>query len=221
MTSKEFKILSVVQSIILILVIILIVDRFVTWPSEVKSGVSTPVAEVKEETAVAFNIDPTKNFVYGDVRSPNSLIFFSRYNCSYCKIFYNQVLDSLLQYEVNEGKLNIVCKNLVTPSDETGMLMAKVAEVGRQTRRFEEIQAILLENGEPVDTEEATRWAVNAGIPQQEVTERLNSEETLAKITEDREVAAQLDINATPSFYLNGKKYVGFLSYSSIKEKLN
>lgn len=220
MASKEYKTLSVIQAITLILVIILIVDRFVTWPSDAQIGKSTPVADEHVVNNIAPNLDPPNNYIYGDKRAPNTLFVFSRYNCAFCREFYRQVLDSLLEGPVKEGQLSIIVKNLVTPTDEIGMLMAKVAEVGRQTGRFKEVQKIFVEKGEVYDSVQAIQWGMEAGIPEKELIERLNSEQTLNKINDDYMLAGELDLNATPSFLLNGRVYAGYLQFASIMNNI-
>lgn len=221
MKSPEFKLLAVVQTITLILVLILVIDRYVAPPAAKSIGAeiaTTPVPA--QQHTVSLKVDSTKNHVFGRMRSPHTLMIFSSYNCVYCRQFYTSVLDSLLNGPVKEGKLKLVCKDFVSPKDGLGMLMAKTAEVARQNGRFEPMHRLLTTGNAPIDSAAVIALALEAGMTQQQLDKGLNSEATISKIENDYQAGRAVGVTGTPSFVVDGTLHTGYMYYSMIAEKI-
>lgn len=182
------------------------------------SGV--PIGGQISEGTTSVSRKTARNFIFGDTLAPNVLIVFSRYNCDYCRYFYNTVMDSLYAPYIQTGKLKIISKDLVSPADKTGMLMAKVAEVGRQTGHFPEIHALFFKQIAEPDSMAVIRLALQAGITEKDLKERLNSPETISKIDIDNAAARSLNFSGTPSFILNKFTHPGFMSFKDITSKI-
>lgn len=221
MKSPEFKLLAVVQTITLILVLILVIDRYVAPPAAKSIGAAIATAPVPaQQQTVSLKVDSTQNHVFGRMKSPHTLMIFSSYNCVYCRQFYTTVLDSLLNGPVKEGKLKLVCKDFVSPKDKLGMLMAKAAEVARQNGRFEPMHKLLTTGNTPIDSAGVIALALEAGLTQQQLNKGLNSEATLSRIQNDYEAGKVVGVTGTPSFVLDGTLHTGYMYYNMIVEKL-
>jgi protein-disulfide isomerase len=105
---------------------------------------------------------------------------------------------------------------LVGQEDEMGLLMAKVAEVARQTDHYPAVHRLLFTETEAADSSALMLLAIAGGIPEKDLSIRLNSRETLRKIEADYNEAKRLEIAGTPSYVLNGKLYVGLMNYTDI-----
>jgi protein-disulfide isomerase len=222
MKSKEFKTILTIQIITLILVFILFINNLSNRSNSIESGVLAVKADNTSTSAsTAVTIDTKNNYFFGASDAPNFLIVFSRYNCEYCRYFYNHVFDSLNNYYILTKKLKIICKDLINPNDRMGMLMAKVAEVGRQTNHFSEIHKLLIAGTEPPDSISVINLALRAGILESDIKLRLNSPQTLNTINEDNLAAKNLNITGTPSFVLNGKVFPGYMTFNDVASKLN
>lgn len=221
MKSQEFKLLAVVQTITLILVLILVIDRYLAPPAAKSIGAAIATAPVPvQQQTVSLKVDSTQNHVFGRMKSPHTLMIFSSYNCMYCRQFYTTVLDSLLNGPVKAGKLKLVCKDFVSPKDGLGMLMAKVAEVARQNGRFELMHKLLTTGNTPIDSAGVIALALEAGLTQQQLNKGLNSEATLSRIQNDYQAGKVVGVTGTPSFVLDGTLHTGYMYYSMIVEKL-
>jgi len=50
--------------------------------------------------------------------------------------------------------------------------------------------------------------------------EDINSEKTYSELTKEIKKGADLDIDSTPTIFINGDKYVGVMPYKELKDKL-
>lgn len=219
MRSKGNKTIIALQVVTLILVAILLIRSF--SGTETKSS-KTNAKEISTNKSVNHfpNVDTRNNYVFGEVSAANYLTVFSRYNCGYCRYFYTNAFDSLQEGYIKNGKLKVICKDLVGQEDEMGLLMAKVAEVARQTNHYPAVHRLLFTETEAADSSALMLLAIAGGIPEKDLSIRLNSSETLRKIEADYNEAKRLDIAGTPSYVLNGKLYVGLMSYTDIDSLL-
>jgi protein-disulfide isomerase len=217
MKPESFKALLIVQVITLILVVILFFNNLSKPVMPINNGTGI---EMKMDQQGKIEVDSKNDFVFGNVQAPNFLIVFSRYNCEVCRDFYNQVVDSLNGTYIRNGQLKIIFKELVDTADKVGTLMAKLAEVARQTNHFPEMHRALTTGDEPKDSTAVMELAKKAGLIASDITLRLNSPETLNKIKENNEAAKKLNITGTPSFVFNGKVFLGYMTYKDISSKM-
>lgn len=220
MKSEEFKILLVIQLITLLLVVILFFNNLKKSDSGIAMAGAAGVPIGANQASGPVQVSSKNDYVFGDTAATNFLMVFSRYNCGFCRYFYNHVFDSLKNDCIKTGKLKIICKDMVGPEDRLGMLMSKVAEIARQTNHFEQVHHLLVEGNEPADSMAVMQLAFKGGITATDVQQRLNSKETIDKIRKDYDDATSLNITATPSFVFNGKVYIGYMTYSDIISKL-
>jgi protein-disulfide isomerase len=215
---NTFAILLSIQVITLILVIILLFQNLSKKNSSANCG--NPIENQIDGQPTSVSKKAERNYIFGDSLAPNFLIVFSRYNCDYCKHFNKVVMDSLKHAYVSSGKLKVIYNDLVSTTDKTGMLMAKVAEVGRQTGHFPEIHDLFFSlNNEP-DSVEIIKLAIQSGITINELQAGLNSPRTLSNITEDNMMAKNLNFNGTPSFVLNDLVHPGYITFKEIENKI-
>lgn len=217
MKSQEFKIVLSVQIITLILVAILFFNNL-SVPKMPIANVAPAEMNIPSDGQV--KIDSQNDFVLGNSNAPNFLIVFSNYNCDVCKYFHSKVVDSLNESFIKNGQLKIIYKEFVDTADKQGMLMAKIAEVARQTNRFEEVHKLFTSDKQSLDSTTILKLAKAAGITEMDINERLNSTQTLTKIDNDNQAAKKLNITGTPSFVLNGQVHPGYMTYQDIATKL-
>jgi protein-disulfide isomerase len=225
MKTPEFKTLLIIQIITLILVSIIFFNNL-SNPNRITDLGVPAVAMVKDASANTIGnnlvkIDAGDSYVFGNQHAPNFLIVFSNYNCDFCRYFYNHVFDSLKADYIEKGKLKIICKELVDPVDKMGMLMAKIAEVAKQTKHFPAMHKLLINIDDQTDSLGLIKLALKAGITETEIKSKLNSPKTLEHIQNDYASAKSLNISGTPSFVLNGQVHPGYITYKEIDLKLN
>lgn len=213
MNSSQFKIVLILQIITLFLVGMLYFRPSITDSGKPLSDSSTKGIATKSNVKVEYG----DNHVYGRADAPNELIVFTRYNCGFCRSFYNEAFDSLRNDYVNTGKLKIIFMDNVNPDDRLAMLMAKVAEIGKQLNVYEAIQTQLYSGTQPEDSLEVIQRAIASGLNEQQLTEQLNRSAITESIIQDNKEVGRLHISGTPTFVLNGKMIIGFRGYQELK----
>ena len=220
MESNKYKVLLAMQITTLLLVVILLFANLGERSN--KSGPAsvggTPITENGGQGGIS--VDGSKDYFMGSLSAPNFLLVFSRYNCEYCKYFSNVALDSVNNEFVKTGQLRVAFKNLVEPTDTIAVLMAKLAEVARQTNHFEELHKIFFKADAPSDSVSIVKLALQSGIIAKDIEQRLNSAATIKKVADDCNAAKALNISATPSFVLNGQVHPGYMTCSDIRKQL-
>ncbi len=210
MSSSQFKLLLLLQIVTLFLVGMLFFK-----PSAV-SNVGKPLSGIPVKGIAGKNVGKVAfgdNYVFGSPEAKNELVVFSRYNCGFCRDFYNETFDSLKVKYVLTGKLKIVFMDNVNPTDQQGMLMAQVAEIGKQLDLYEAIQTQLYKGNQPEDSLEVIERALSVGMNEQQLKDLLGKTETTESVLKDNLEVDRLQLTGTPSFVINGNIIVGFKGY--------
>ncbi len=123
-----------------------------------------------------------------------------------------------------KGEVNFVVRNF--PNHFNSILAAQSAEAAGEQGKFWEMYAKLFENqkewGEQKtpQTEIFMSYAQEIGLDMAKFKEALDSKKYESKITTDKSEGLALGVDATPTFYINGIKNVGVLSYEEWKRKI-
>ena len=97
--------------------------------------------------------------------------------------------------------------------------MAKGAIAAGKNGNYWEMASLLYEN-QPKNKQEMLKLAEKAGIDKDKFTRDFESSDTQKLLEEDIEKANKLEIDSTPTIYINGEQYVGVMPYKELKEKL-
>jgi protein-disulfide isomerase len=216
MNASQFKILLLIQVVTVFLVGMLFFKDSTTQVA--KSLTSADAKAIKRANNIKVNYGD--NYVYGNQEAKNELIVFTRYNCEYCRDFYNQVFDSLKVNHIYKSTLKVVFIDNVNPKDKMGMLMAKTAEIARQMNKYEAIQNIFYRNEQPLDSMAVIQVAIEAGVGRTDLEEKIDSEEIKMLIMNDNKEGDLLQLTGTPTFVVNGAVIPGFINYEKFKNLL-
>ena len=148
-----------------------------------------------------------------------TLVEFADFECEACAAAHPILQKILKEYD---GKIQFVFRHF--PNHFNSMLAAKSAEAAGQEGKFWEMHDKLLENqlewGEkkvPV-TEAFVKYAKEIGINVPTFTDLISGKTFEEKILRDKQDGIALGVRATPTFYLNGKKYEGIPPYEELKK---
>lgn len=217
MNSAQFKLLLLLQVVTLFLIAML----FMRQPS---ADTGIPLTNTGAKSATKNNkiqVQYDNKHIYGNEDAKNELVVFTRYNCGFCRDFYNDAFDSLINAYVKPGKLKIVFMNNVNTTDKQGMLMARVAEIGRQLNVYEAIQKQLYANNQPEDSAEVISRAILCGVKENVLKEKLSNTDINKQILNDNKEVDRLHLTGTPAFVINGNVVMGFKGYQDFKTHLD
>lgn len=87
--------------------------------------------------------------------------------------------------------------------------IAKLARCAGARGKFWDYHLLAMSEQSKASKEKAREWGKKTGMTDQEMDQCLASNDVLAKIRDDIELANKLGVNSTPTIYINGKKYFG------------
>lgn len=167
------------------------------------------------------------DMVLGDAKAPVTIIEYSSLSCPHCADFSKNVLPGLTKKYIDEGKVKLVHRDfpLNEPAFRASLLAHCAGE--KDQKRYFNFTKVLFETQE--------NWAFHKNF-----LERLSnigklggiSGDTFDKCMEDKGLSdkilgmkqsavKELDVNATPTFYINGEKYTNAYSVEAFSAAID
>ncbi len=182
--------------------------------------------EVKpaEDTKAIFYLQKEDMYL-GDEKSPVIMIEYSSTTCPHCADFHKDVLPKIQENYITTGKVVYILRDL--PTNKASLLAAKLAHCGTTKQQYFDFISAMMES--------QSIWAFNknyqdslmnigklGGLTQSKITECFNDsklEESILKKALD--ASKVIDIQYTPTFIINGKKYQGAHKYEEFQKAID
>jgi len=150
--------------------------------------------------------------VLGNPAAPITIIEYASLTCPHCAHFANDVLPELKREWIDTGKAKLVLRDF--PLDGPALRAAMIARCAPPDRFYAFADTLFASQDKWATTkdyrEALARLAKLGGMGKDEFEACLNNITLENRIVEQRLVASQeLDINSTPTFFINGSKFSG------------
>ena len=150
--------------------------------------------------------------VLGNPGAPITIIEYASLTCPHCAHFATDVLPELKREWIDTGKAKLVLRDF--PLDGPALRAAMIARCAPPDRFYAFAETFFASQDKwavSKDYREAlARLAKLGGMGNDEFEACLNNTTLENRIVEQRLVATQqLDINSTPTFFINGSKFSG------------
>ena len=150
--------------------------------------------------------------ILGNPEAPITIVEYASLTCPHCAHFANDVLPELKKEWIDTGKARLVLRDF--PLDEPALRAAMIARCAPPERYYAFADTFFAAQEKWVrsgDYREAlARLAKLGGMGQAEFDTCIKNTDLENKIVEGRLRAAQeLDVNSTPTFFVNGSKLAG------------
>jgi len=150
--------------------------------------------------------------ILGNPDAPITIVEYASMTCPHCAHFANDVLPGIKQQWIDTGKARLVFRDF--PLDEPALRAAMIARCAPPDRFYAFVDTFFAAQDKWViarDYREAlARLAKLGGMSKDEFDACLKDTSLENKIVEGRLVASkELDVNSTPSFFVNGTKFTG------------
>jgi protein-disulfide isomerase len=200
---------------IAIIVIVLMVGLGMTWfllrsSQTATNGNGNPSANSASPESVPPGAEPPH--VRGNVNAPVTVEEFADFQCSACGAYYPELKK--IESEFGD-KLRVIFRErpLVPPHDHA-LLAAQAAEAAGMQGRFWEMHDKLYENQANWSTisdlvPAFVDYAKQIGIDADRFMKDLNGEPVATRIFQDGKRVHALNVNSTPTFFVNGKEATG------------
>ena len=158
--------------------------------------------------------------ILGREDAPVTIIEYSSLTCPHCASFHREGFKHLKEAYINTGKVRLVYRDF--PLDRIALHAAALAECLPVERYFGFLEVLFAaqadfrhDAADPVGA--LTRLGRLAGLSETKAVECMSSEERENAIIAERLAGdAEFDIESTPTFIINGRKYPGVLTVGEL-----
>jgi protein-disulfide isomerase len=182
---------------------------------------NAPTANANTESLLA----PTgQDRVLGKIEAPITIVEYASLSCPHCAHFANAVLPKLKEKWIDTGKAKLMLRDF--PLDEPSLRAAMVTRCAPPERYYPLVEMLFETQEKWVvarDWREALEKLVRlAGIGKKEFDACITNKALEDQVAQSRLTAAQLlGVNATPTFFINDKKYEGDPSLEAFEQLLS
>ena len=174
------------------------------------SGQSLAAAETSVQGEPGLEISADDDPSLGDLRAPVTIVAFSDFTCSHCREA-RQTLDKVMRGYGDHVRLVYRDFPLQAPGSPS-FTAALAAECANEQGAYWEMQRLLFENQPHFDWASVRRHARNLSLDEQQFDDCLENERFRQEILDDQADGRAYGVTATPTFFVNGRRYEGAIS---------
>jgi NhaA family Na+:H+ antiporter len=162
-------------------------------------------------------VDVVRDHISGPAAAPVTLVEYGDYECSYCRRAHRGILR--LRDEHLPGQLRYVFRHLPNRRlHEHAQLAAEAAEAAAAQDKFWEMHGYLFTHQGALDRDGLIQAARAIGLDVERFTRELDAHTYAARVDEDRASAERSAASATPTFFVDGRRYDGPWDVESLLE---
>ena len=160
----------------------------------------------------------------GEPDAPIKMIEFASLTCGHCARFHNEVMPAIKEKYINNGKIFFIYKDF--PLDKFALKASIISRCSGNKNYFSFLdvfykkQASWTRSQDPFKS--LLKIAKIGGLKDEEIKVCVGNKSIEDGLLKDRlKSSKKYDITATPTIYLNGKKYTGDLTLEALELKIN
>lgn len=190
--------------------------EFAKWQYE-----RQPVVEFPSDSDVASD---------GPADAPNTIVFFSDFQCPACKRAHTLIRDTLaerpgqLRVEYRHYPLSTSCNPHVQMTKHaaacSAALAAEAALAAGNPQTAKAMRERLYERQDETRPGAYSRWAEEFGVDANKYTDACASPQTAERIARDVALAQKVGVTATPVVFVNGRRFDYWMSDPAWREVL-
>ena len=155
------------------------------------------------------SVDPDRDHIRGDPNAPLTLVEYGDFECPFCSRATGAI-DEVGAHFGNE--LRYVWRHLpLERVHPRAFDAARASEAAALQGKFFQMARELFEHQDDLEWSDMYRYAVAAGcdIERFDQDVRVHSSKVLHRVQDDAQDAELMDLNSTPTFFVNGKRHKG------------
>ncbi|KAA5603210.1 DsbA family protein [Blastochloris sulfoviridis] len=167
---------------------------------------------------------PLPEKVLGKANAPVTMIEYSSLTCSHCAHFHADVYPKLKSDYIDTGKVRLILREFpLDPVSAAGYMLARCAG---DDKYFPLIEALFATQKGWAFTKtpynSLLQFAKQAGFSQESFETCLKNQQVLSGMEAVRKRGSEkFGINSTPTFFINGEKHVGAMSFEELAKILD
>jgi hypothetical protein len=131
-----------------------------------------------------------------------TIVEFSDFQCPHCGAAHPELVRVLREFE---GRVRLVYKYFPLSSHTRAVPAARAAEAARAQGKFWEMHDLLFEHQRDLEDSDIRKYATQIGLDLERFERDWTSDATAARVDADRQLGQRLGIEATPSFFVDGR----------------
>jgi protein-disulfide isomerase len=149
------------------------------------------------------NLIPADAHTKGNPKAQVYLVEFSDFQCSACAAF-KPIVDQIINN--NKEKLLFAHRHYPLPQNLLAQKAAQATEAAGQAGKFWEMFDLIFANSANLTEPMLFDFAHQLGLDEEQFAADLKNGTYISRVQEDIAAGEKLGLNATPTFFLNGKK---------------
>lgn len=154
----------------------------------------------KEKVELPLDDSPSRGAPMAKV----TIVEFSDFQCPHCAAAHPELVRLLREFE---GQVRVVYKYFPLSGHSRAAPAARAAEAARAQGKFWEMHDVLFENQRELEDDDIRKYAQKVGLDMERFERDWNSEATAQRVDADRQLGIKLGIEATPSFFVDGRPF--------------
>jgi protein-disulfide isomerase len=152
--------------------------------------------------------------VMGPANAPITLVEFSDFQCPYCSKAVAQINATLQAYPKD---VRLIFKQYPLDSHPEAAISAAASLAAHQQGKFWPMHDVMFANRSKLSRQSILAWAKEIGLDMKRFTTDLDSDAIRKAVLRDQADGDKAGVEATPTVFLNGRKYNGDLAPDAIK----
>jgi Na+/H+ antiporter NhaA len=153
------------------------------------------------------DVDPDRDHMRGNPNAPLTLVEYGDYECPFCSRATGSIDEVIDRFG---DQLRYVWRHL--PLERVhphAMDCARAAEAAGLQGRYFEMGRKMFEFQDHLEWEHLYRYADSVGVDIKKFDEDVHSAKVLHRVQDDAQDAELMDLNSTPTFFVNGRRHQG------------
>jgi len=162
----------------------------------------------------------SSDVVLGDPDAPISILEYASVTCSHCATFHEEVFPQILEKFIDTGSVRFAMRPLPTAPQNMAYQGFMVAACVPEDRYYDFIGTLMRHQTDwafPPASLSLQEIAAQAGISGEQFQSCSSNGQTISQIRSIVDEARSWGIGATPTFFINGVKYEGVLSFDRVE----
>jgi protein-disulfide isomerase len=185
-----------------------------TAPANAQSAVAAAVAKPVSLPDIAI----------GSAKAPLTITEYASMSCPHCGAFGENVFPMLRTNFIDTGKVRFVFREFpLDPKAAAASMLARCIAQNDAEKYLDAVQTLFRLQDQLVASTKETLFFVGKmkGMSPEEVSGCVKDQAQLDRLAADQQYALkQLNVVSTPTFFLNGVKLQGSMSYEELEERL-
>jgi protein-disulfide isomerase len=187
-------------------------------------ALSTVGAAAKDMAALLNKPVALSDMTLGSAKAPITIVEYSSLTCSHCAAFAENVFPMLQSKYIDAGKVRFVSREFpLEVKAAAASMLARCAANGDPSKFFDATTMLFRQQQDLIErtTETLTVIGGKFGMNQAAVESCIKDDATLDKLQADQNFAyRELNVDATPTFFINGEQTKGSMSFEELEAKL-